>query len=86
MTVRVARFAFRSRAKYCGHVVVTLDIGLRREVQITTIRLRFARERVAQILFGFRAFELLHMSLLDSLTTLTRGVRAPPQLQSNLRA
>ena len=71
--VRMTGFTFCSRAKYRRDVVVTLNVGLRREIQITTIRLRFPCKRVTQILFGFRAFQL-HTSLLKSLTTMPRDV------------
>ena len=42
-------FAFRGRAEYRGHIVLAFDVRFRSEVQITTIGLRFAGERVLQI-------------------------------------
>src|SRR5262249_10213919 len=52
VAVRMAGLAFGCRTKYCRDVVKTLDIGLLREIQITTVCLALAGERRFQILFG----------------------------------
>jgi hypothetical protein len=52
----MARLAFRRGAEYRRHVVVTLDIRFGSEIQITTIGLGLARERVLEILFCLAAF------------------------------
>ena len=57
MPVRVAGFAFGGGAEHRGDIVVALDIGLLREIQITTIGLRFAGECGLEIAFGFGAFQ-----------------------------
>ncbi len=59
----MAGFAFRGRAEYRRHVVVALDVGLLREIQIAAIGLAFAGERCLQIVLGFRAFKRCHPSL-----------------------
>ncbi len=64
MAVSVAGLALCGRAKYGGHVVVALNVGLRCEIQIATIRLALTRESILQILFGLATFEI-HGSLLD---------------------
>ena len=64
--MRMAGLALSGRAKHGGDIVVTLDVGLRCEVQVAAIGLRFTCKRITQILFGLRAFEL-HTSLLNSL-------------------
>ena len=63
VAVRMTRLAFGRRTEHRGHVVVSLDVGLGCEIQVTTIRLRLASECVLQILFGLAAFEV-HGSLL----------------------
>ena len=57
MAVGVAGFAFGGGTEYRGDVVVAFDVGLLREIQITTIGLGFAGERGFQIAFGFGTFE-----------------------------
>jgi hypothetical protein len=52
----VARFAFRGGAEYGGDIVVTFDIGLLREVEITAVGLALTCEGFFQIVFGLRAF------------------------------
>jgi hypothetical protein len=67
----MARLAFGSRAKYRRHIVEAFDVRLGREVQIATIRLRFASESVLQIFFRLTAFEIhdsLSFRLMDSET------------------
>src|SRR6185437_5986463 len=56
----MAGFAFSRRAKNRRHVVLTLDVGLVGEIQITAVRLRFAGERILEILVRLRAFERFH--------------------------
>jgi hypothetical protein len=71
VAVRVARLAFGSRAKYRRYIVEAFDVRFGREVQIATIRLRFAGEGVLQILFRLTAFEIhdsLSFRLMDSET------------------
>ena len=46
VTVRVARLAFGSRAKYRRYIVEALDVRLGCKVQIAAIGLRFAGKRV----------------------------------------
>jgi hypothetical protein len=65
VAVGMAGLALGGRAEQRGDVVLALDVGLVREVQITPIGLRFARERVAQALFGLRSFQA-HVDLLSS--------------------
>jgi hypothetical protein len=63
MPVRMACFTFGSGTEYRGDVIESLDVRLGSEVQITPIRLRFACERVLQILFRLTTFQI-HGSLL----------------------
>ncbi|KOT06633.1 hypothetical protein DM77_1002 [Burkholderia mallei] len=63
VAVRVARFALGGRAEQRRDVVLPLDVRLRREVEVAAIRLRFAGERVFQVLFGLAALELCHLRL-----------------------
>jgi hypothetical protein len=51
MTVCMACLTFGSGTEHSGHVIEALDVRLGREVQITSIRLRFACKCVLQILF-----------------------------------
>jgi hypothetical protein len=60
MAVRVTGLAFRRRAEHGSDVVEAFDIRLRCEIQIATIRLRLAGERVLQILFRLRALQIFH--------------------------
>ena len=54
----MAGFALRRRTENDRHVVVPFDVCAVGEIQIAPIRLRFACERVLQILFRLTAFEL----------------------------
>ncbi len=49
--------AFGGGAEHGGDIVVALDIGLLREIEITTVGLGFAGECGLQVAFGFGAFE-----------------------------
>jgi len=66
VAVRMARLAFGGGTEHGRYVVVTLDVGLGCEIQVTTIRLRLTRECVLQILLGLAAFEV-HGSFLHQL-------------------
>ncbi len=57
VAVDMAGLAFGSGAEQHRDVVLAFDVGLVREVQVAAIGLRFARERVAQALLGFRSFQ-----------------------------
>ena len=57
---RMAGLAFRNGTEERGHVGVALDVGLLGEVQVATVRLGLAGERVLQVLVGLGALELSH--------------------------
>ena len=57
VTVRVPCVAFRSRTEDRRNIVIALDIGLGREIQIATIGLRLTRKRVFKISLGLAAFQ-----------------------------
>src|SRR6202162_6067495 len=57
MPMGMAGLALGGGTKYRGDVVEAFDIGLGREIQITTIRLRFAGKCVLQILLSFGSTE-----------------------------
>ena len=57
VAVRVAGLAFGGGAEQRGHVVLPLDVGLVREVQVAAIGLRFAGKGVLQVLLGLRTFQ-----------------------------
>src|SRR5215212_3277386 len=44
VAMRVAGLAFGGRAKYSGDIVIAFDVGLLREIQITTVGLALAGE------------------------------------------
>ena len=67
VAVRMAGLALGGRAEHRGHVVETLDVGLGREIEIATIRLRLAGEGVLQVLVGLGSCELLAGHLVVSL-------------------
>ena len=52
VAVGVAGLAFGGRAEQRGDVGVAFHVGLVGEIQITPIRLGFARESVLEVLFG----------------------------------
>ena len=54
----MTRFTLGGGAEYGGHVVVTLNVGLGREVQVTPICLRLAGKRIFQILFSTAALKI----------------------------
>jgi hypothetical protein len=63
VAVRVAGFAFRRRAEHRRDIVLALDVGLVREVQVTAVRLRFACERGLEILVRLAAVEAFHRAV-----------------------
>jgi hypothetical protein len=56
MAMGVASFALGGGTKHSRHVIEAFDVRLGREVQIASIRLRFARKRILQILFRLATF------------------------------
>jgi hypothetical protein len=50
---------------------LAFNISLVREVQITAVRLRFTCERLFQVGFGLRAFQLGHLHLLGGVYILS---------------
>ena len=58
MAVRVTRLALGGRTEHDGDVIEAFDVGTVGEIEIAAIRLRFACERVLQILFCLAALEL----------------------------
>src|SRR5664279_1869054 len=78
MAVCVARLAFGGRAEQRGNVVLAFDVGLVREIQIATIGLRFACERVAQALLGLRSLESHDDLLMAMNTPLATEASEPP--------
>ena len=52
MAVRVSRFSLGGRAEYRRNIVVTLNIRLLSEVEVTTVRLAFTGESSLEILLG----------------------------------
>jgi hypothetical protein len=58
MTMGVPGLAFSGGAKYGRNVVLAFDIGFRSEIQVASVGLRFASERVLQVLMRLGAFEL----------------------------
>ena len=71
VAMRVAGLAFGGGTEQRGHVVLALDVGLVREVQIAAVGLRFARKGVLQVLFGLRSFQA-HLTLLVGERTIHR--------------
>jgi hypothetical protein len=59
----VTRLAFGGRTEHGCHIVVTLDVRLRCEVQVTTVGLRFAGKRILEVLLSLGALQL-HRCLL----------------------
>src|SRR3954468_19372850 len=60
VAVRVSGLAFGGRAEKRGYVVLAFDVGLRGEVQVAAIRLRFTGERGLQVVVGLGTFERFH--------------------------
>ena len=60
VAVRVAGLALGGRAEHGGDVVVALDVGLLREIEIAAVGLALAGERCLQVVFGLGSFELGH--------------------------
>jgi hypothetical protein len=60
--VSVASFALRSGTEYRRHVIETFHVGLRREVQVATVCLRFTGESVLEVLFRTAALQILHIA------------------------
>ena len=54
----MAGLTFRGLAKITGNLGVALDIGDFREVEIATVRLRFAGRRGLEIFVGLGSFQL----------------------------
>jgi hypothetical protein len=52
-----AGLALGGRAEHRGDVVVALDVGLLREIEIAAIGLAFAGEGLLQVFLGLRPFE-----------------------------
>ena len=57
VAVRMAGLAFGGGPEQRRDVVLALDVGLVREVQVAAVGLRFAGERVLQVLLGLRTFQ-----------------------------
>jgi hypothetical protein len=53
----MTRLTFRGGTENGGHVIVTLDVSLCGEIQVTAICLGLTREGVFQILLGLAAFQ-----------------------------
>ncbi len=68
VAVGVAGLTFGGGAEHGRNVVVALDVGLVREVQITTVSLAFASKRVLQILVGFGTVKTCHLNLQSKVT------------------
>src|SRR5579859_2941995 len=64
MAVGVAGLALGGRAEHGSDVVIALDVGLLREIEIAAVGLALASERGFQITLGLRAFERRHGRLL----------------------
>ena len=60
VAVRVAGLALGGVAEQAGDIGIALDVGLLGEVEIAAVRLRFAGERVFQVLVGLGPFECCH--------------------------
>ncbi len=73
MAVRMTRLALGGGTENAGDVIVTFDVSLLREIQITTVSLRFACEGVLQILLGLAAFESHALTPLMSKLTLSHA-------------
>jgi len=58
MAMRVAGLTLGSRTEHGGNVVVTLNVGLRCEIQVPAVGLRFAREGFLQVVFRLAALEI----------------------------
>ena len=77
MAVRVAGLALGGRAEQGGHVVLALDVGLVREIEVAAIRLRLAGESGFQVVVGLGAFEGFHVRAsgwIDGLVALRYGI------------
>ena len=55
VTVRVTGFTLGSGTKYRRYIIEAFDVSFGCEIQVTTVGLRFAGERVLQVLLGLGA-------------------------------
>ena len=62
MTMCVAGFAFCSGPEYGCYVVVTFNISLGGEIQVTAVGLRFTGKRIFQIAFCLTSFQIHDMT------------------------
>jgi hypothetical protein len=61
----MACFTFSSRAKQRSHVVLAFNVGLVREIQVSTVGLGLACEGCLEVFFRLGAFECCHEILLS---------------------
>ena len=64
MPVGMARFTFGGGTENSGYVVVALNVSFLREVEVTAVCLRLARERVFEVLLGLGSFEFCRVIFL----------------------
>ena len=57
MAMRMTGLAFGGGPENGGNIIMAFDIGLLREIQITTVCLALPGERILQALFGLRPLE-----------------------------
>src|SRR5713101_2269806 len=60
VTERVSRLTFGHRAEQGGDIGVALNVGLLREVEVTTVRLALSRERLFEVVVGLGAVQIGH--------------------------
>ena len=78
----MAGLALGRRAEDGGDVVVALDVGLLREVEIAAVGLQFAGEGGLQVVFGLRPFQVGHVIVLPR--ELNCDARAPPSTRTRI--
>src|SRR5262249_55723013 len=85
MAVRVAGLTLGSGAEYGGDVVVALDVGLLREIEVAAVGLALAGEGGLEIFYGLRRFQGWHRSLSQEIKTRGSGDRRRGDCSSAVR-
>jgi hypothetical protein len=78
VTMSVAGLAFRRRAKDRSDVVLPFDVGLAREIQISSICLRLAGKRGLEVIVSLAALEIHRILLMWDMLVQHRNRRGEP--------
>ena len=81
MAMCVAGLAFGRVTEEAGDIGIAFDVGLAREIKITSVGLRFAGEGVLQVFVSFASCQRRHLNFLHGKKSLgtPRFQRARPQ-------